>query len=265
MTQEPHKSNIVLIVAIIGVIGTTVGAIINVIGNYNIEKLRQESELTRIVLVSIATQGGATQVSMESTISAPTIPLYPTQSPFPQDTNTPIPISTQTPDTRLFWDDFEMGLKPEWITLKGYCTMSNGRLTCSEGDSRIEVGDFSWSNYKLTFDTGSYWMPGGAAVLIKINSEGAYLKLVIPECNNAFWVYHGSDGSEQNISNVKGGACENGTVHFEIDSAQNGIYITKINGSAVGNFQDNRMPTGRVGFQINGPWFDNIVVSSLEP
>jgi hypothetical protein len=68
MTQEPHKSNIVLIIiAIIGVIGTVIGATITVIGNYNVEKLRQETELTRIALVSIATQGGATQASMAST------------------------------------------------------------------------------------------------------------------------------------------------------------------------------------------------------
>jgi hypothetical protein len=57
-----YKNNTVLIVAIIGVIGTivatTIGVIGNYVGNYNIEKLRQESELTRIALVAIATQGG---------------------------------------------------------------------------------------------------------------------------------------------------------------------------------------------------------------
>ena len=74
MNQDPHKSNNVLvIIAIIGVLGTIIGATITVIGNYNVERLRQETELTRIALISIATQGGETQVSMASTISAPIV------------------------------------------------------------------------------------------------------------------------------------------------------------------------------------------------
>jgi hypothetical protein len=53
MTQESHKTNSVLIlIAIIGVISTAIGATITVVGNYNVEKLRQEAELTRIALVS---------------------------------------------------------------------------------------------------------------------------------------------------------------------------------------------------------------------
>jgi len=84
MNPEPHKSNIVLImIAIIGVIGTVIGATITVIGNYNVEKLRQETELTRIALVSIATQGGATQMVLQSTINAPTELPAPTYTPFP--------------------------------------------------------------------------------------------------------------------------------------------------------------------------------------
>ena len=58
MTQEPQKSNTVLIfIAIIGVVGTIAGATIVAIGNYNVEKFRQQAELTRIALVYIATQG----------------------------------------------------------------------------------------------------------------------------------------------------------------------------------------------------------------
>ena len=62
MTQEPQKSHIVLIViAIIGAIGTICATSIGAYATYNVEKLRQESELTRIALVSIvATQRVAT-------------------------------------------------------------------------------------------------------------------------------------------------------------------------------------------------------------
>ncbi len=97
MTQEPQKSNAVLIViAIIGVVGTIVASAIGVIGNYNIEKIRQEAELTKIALVSIATQGGATQASMASTISASTNTPLPTNTLRPTDTPQPIVIFTDT-------------------------------------------------------------------------------------------------------------------------------------------------------------------------
>jgi hypothetical protein len=57
MTQEPQKNNTALIViAIIGVVGTIVASAIGAIGNYNTEKMRQEVELTRIALLA----GGAT-------------------------------------------------------------------------------------------------------------------------------------------------------------------------------------------------------------
>jgi hypothetical protein len=90
MNPEPPKSNIVLIViAVIGVVGTIVASAIGAIANYNIEKLRQESELTKIALVSIATQGSATQASLANTISAPTGTLYPTNAPLPTYTSYP--------------------------------------------------------------------------------------------------------------------------------------------------------------------------------
>ncbi len=96
MHQDTQKNSTTLIVvALIGVVGTIVAAIIVANSNYKIEKLRQESELTRIALVSIATQGGTTQVSMASTISATT------NTPFPinelQPTDTPYPTYTAAP------------------------------------------------------------------------------------------------------------------------------------------------------------------------
>lgn len=84
MTQEPQKNNIVLIlVAVIGVIGTLAGAIITVNGNYKVEKLRQETELTRSALVSIATQGEATQMVLQNIVNAPTEIPAPTYTPYP--------------------------------------------------------------------------------------------------------------------------------------------------------------------------------------
>ena len=38
MRQEPHKNNVLIIIAMIGVIGTIIASIITVTGNLNIEK-----------------------------------------------------------------------------------------------------------------------------------------------------------------------------------------------------------------------------------
>lgn len=63
MTQEPKKDNtIVIIVAIISVVGSIIAAIIGSVTTYNVEKLRQEAELTRIALISLP---------QTNTISAP--------------------------------------------------------------------------------------------------------------------------------------------------------------------------------------------------
>jgi ABC-type lipoprotein release transport system permease subunit len=54
MTQESPKSNIVLIIiAIIGVVGTITASVIGGISNYNIERLRQQSELTNCSFAKI--------------------------------------------------------------------------------------------------------------------------------------------------------------------------------------------------------------------
>jgi hypothetical protein len=53
MIREPQKNSCVLIiVAIVGVIGTIIAATITMMGNYYVEKMRQDAELTRIALVS---------------------------------------------------------------------------------------------------------------------------------------------------------------------------------------------------------------------
>lgn len=170
MPQEAQKSNTVLIIiAILGVFGTIIGATINVIGNYNVEKLRQETELTRIALISIVTQGGATQVSMASTLSAPTntpqiypdsntIIAEPSQTDFlPTDSLIPSPIPRPTftltpmsiPD---FYDSFDTGIRSEWEISSGRWGVINGQLTQLEPGGKIMIGDETWENYSVQVD-----------------------------------------------------------------------------------------------------------------
>ena len=100
MIQEPNKSNMILIIiAIIGVCGTIIGATITVMGNINIEKIRQETELTRIAFPSIATQ-----LVLQSTAnaSAPIITVTPKPSNYQEQTvDVNANLDWQTTDIRV--------------------------------------------------------------------------------------------------------------------------------------------------------------------
>jgi hypothetical protein len=87
---------------------------------------------------------------------------YPTYTVIPTDTPTPTPEGTATPtatptqppsptpDPRLFWDDFENGIKPDWHMQGERFASANGKLVAS---SSIEtfIGDATWNNYIVLF------------------------------------------------------------------------------------------------------------------
>jgi hypothetical protein len=114
MAQKSQRKNTVLIVAIIGLVGGIIPAIITGIVNYNIEKLRQETEFTKTALESITMPGIVTKASLVNTISAPTetpalAPSPPntivTSTPLdtPPNMQTLVPTSTNTPTPTPFY------------------------------------------------------------------------------------------------------------------------------------------------------------------
>jgi len=93
MAQEPQKNNSVLIiVAIIGVIGGVIAATITVMGNYNVEKMRQEAELAQIALASQLTQAAS-----QGAVNIPTESIAPHSTVAPVS-NTSIPTSNDKRD-----------------------------------------------------------------------------------------------------------------------------------------------------------------------
>ena len=88
MSQKPSNVNIPLIiaitVAIIGCLGTICAASIGAFSNFGVEQLRQQSELTRIAVLSVATQA-----PVEAVRDAPT--RLPTFTELPAATDTPYP------------------------------------------------------------------------------------------------------------------------------------------------------------------------------
>lgn len=253
MTQETQKNNTVLIlIAIIGVVGTIVATTIGVIGNYNIEKFRQESELTRVALVSIVTQGGATQVSMASTISAPTSTSYPTESPFPKDTNTPTPIPTQTPDPRLFWDDFENGIKSEWGMTGENFLSANGKLV-SNGHLEGLLGDSSWTNYKVTFNNPNYGSGNKITLFMRWQDRDNHMKMVCYNHVGGNWKcdwFKVVGGQEQLLAGTPHDVGY-GKKNWQIEVDKNGVYRMIADGEVKFRFVDSTFSNGGIKLMLD--------------
>jgi hypothetical protein len=211
------------------------------------------------------------ELSLATAKPSPTKP-YPTPLPLPTNTLAPptiaptaTPVPTPTPDPRLFWDDFQSGVKPDWKILSGRCNMVSGTLKCPTVPARFEVGSNDWANYRVEFDTGEYWkFHEGVIVMVKLAKNGSHLSLHLPPCGTAFWTYANSNGSDETVANTAGGVCEHGPFHVIIE-CNGDIYTTMINGKVVSTFQETRAPNGRIGFYTDIDnseiWFDNVSVS----
>jgi hypothetical protein len=165
MTKESSKSNPAILIAIIGGLTTICAAAIGAMTTYNVEMLRQSSELTRVALVSTATQAGVTQAAMADILSIPTNtpepPLstytpYPTYTPFPTNTYLPTLAFTPTPSLVLnlpFLDNLSDGIAPEW-SVTGKSAIVDGYLRNTEGDKRLvlELNSTLPQTYTLSLD-----------------------------------------------------------------------------------------------------------------
>ena len=256
MSQETPKNNTVLIVvAIIGVIGTIVATAIGAIANYNIERFRQEAELTRIALVSIATQGGATQASMAGTISAPTSTPYPTNelqptyTPYPTYTPVPPPIFTSTP-SYAFFDNFDSGPSPEWEVTNGSIIVVNGQLT-TDNLATLFVGDTNWTDYKIEFDMIPYqaWMNDESlSVFVRVKDMKKIVGFVVNTFDSEWDIVQNGNWNEVPTSyNSDAQLGWSGKVMLVV---KGGNFEAYLNGYQVSSFYNADFPNGKVGIRI---------------
>jgi hypothetical protein len=257
------------------VIGTIIGIIALVVSFIGLAwAVRNQDAAIQVVR---AVSGGPTSTPMIITLPTgtplPTYTAYPTYTPIsalPRLTYTPVPINKPAPtsDPRLFWDDFQTGIKPEWKIISGRCNMVDGMLKCPVVPARFEAGSNDWTDYRLEIDTGEYWkFHEGVIIMVKLASDGSNLSLHLPPCGTAFWTYTNSNGKEENVAVTKGGACERGPFHVIIECNGN-IYTTMMNGKVISTFQETRAQKGRIGFYTDIDnseiWFDNLSVSIVK-
>lgn len=222
MSKANSKNNSgIILIAIIGAASTICAASIGALTTYNVEKMRQESELTRIALVSVVTQGGETQISMANTISAPTDTPYPTQTmqptftPYPTYTQAPIPTIPPTQSVIFpFTDTFDTQLNPAWKVVNGTPLIMNGALRSTNGNLTLELpGNFP-PNYVISFDFNGkdYYIWGdnlqntveiifSSRVSVRFDLNGAYWRAF----NGSNWNTVSDIGASRQITTNKSG------------------------------------------------------------
>lgn len=185
----------------------------------------------------------------------PTETPGPTETPAPP-TETPTPTTvpptvTPTPDPRLFFDDFEAGVKPEWGMSGNFATV-NGQLVI---DRSLEgfVGDESWTNYAVTLNNVSFKQHGWE-LRLRIQDQNNYMVLKFWGTNPPSWEWSRViNGEQQKIPganyNFDRRLKRNSLIKVE---AEGSAYRIFINDQEVIYFTDNTFDRGGIGLIVTG-------------
>lgn len=199
-----------------------------------------------------------------------TVPSTPTPVP-PTNTPTTVPsTSTPTPDPRLFWDDFETGIRPEWQMSGNNYSMVNGQLS-SLGWFTAYIGDTTWGNYAVEFDLlYLIWSRYDFRILVRRQSDTDYMGWQLNTINGCTfrWVIV-QRGQEKVIVNSETsiGGWEECRGHYRIEVSGN-TYRTYKDGQMKLVFTNNELSSGNVGVVSTGKGetnfkLDNFVVRRL--
>lgn len=111
-----------------------------------------------------ATSGSGTDMPAVTATQDATSPAQTRPAP-----TTPSP----TPDTRLFWDDFETGIKPDWNMKGDNYNAVDGRLV-SVGSLEGNVGDYTWVNYRVVLTGYSYTY---MTLRLRVQDENSFMEM----------------------------------------------------------------------------------------
>jgi len=193
------------------------------------------------------------QPEIQVVTATPTDGPPPTNTPTgPTDTPTPLPpTATPTADPRLFWDDFENGLKPEWGMSGDPVAAVNGQLVMDKGSFRSAIiGDSSWQNYNIQLDNLDRYSRVDIQVRVQDNSNymnfNCYIassyqycgwhkvvngeEIEIPGTNTWMWeLWHDGDTAEIEVegNNYRLIVASSPVIRFTDDTFTNGGFSLK--------------------------------------
>lgn len=185
-------------------------------------------------------------------------PTGPTSTPtiVPSSTNTPVPTDTPppTPDLRLFWDNFETGIRPEWGMLGEGYAVTNGELIV-EGKLASEiVGNNTWGDYEIRIS--EFGLAGCCTTvrfLLRMQDLGNYMQLTCQEKNRdaysqCFWDKI-IDGQEMPIPGADFGIMSREIYNLRVEARGN-QYMTILDGELQVRFADDTFGGGGISLRI---------------
>jgi hypothetical protein len=193
-----------IIAAIIGGIFMLVATIITIMSNNSLKESDAIKETNAVMGTALAqiTQPPLPSLTPRATYTPlPSLTPYPTQTPYPTSalptavlpTATSSPTAKPTLDLKLFGDDFEMGIKPEWgMSGQGYAS-TNGQLIVSGILESKIVGGKTWGDYEIRVNEFS--LTGCCTTvrfLMRAQDNSNYMQLTCREDNadgyaECFW------------------------------------------------------------------------------
>lgn len=204
-----------------------------------------------LIMISLPPPPGPTNTPAPTYTPAPPT-ITPTPSPIPP-TRTPVPSATPTPDPRLFWDDFETGIRSEWGMSGDNFISANGKLT-SVGLTQGYIGDNAWANYQVTLARAQYSSGMILTILLRVQDRDNHMKMT---CRNRTGGWYGCswyrvvNGQEHIIPGTPHDSCY-GWCTFQVEADRDGVYRMLVNGEVKFRFVDTTFSSGGVGLILDG-------------
>lgn len=220
----------------------------------------------------------------EPPTSIPT-PEPPTNTPTPEpptSTPTPVPPTKTPPPPPLVDDKFDSPLSSEWRQLEAQWRVIDGYLIVLESSTEqgsIEIGDNSWDNYSIDFDTGGYANDWGSG-----NNHALTVFVRKTDSTNSVWFFFTpsyikcgfrSNGNDVELHSRGGGFAQHvntfsGNHHVRIE-VRGSKYTLLIDGTQECSFEDTTVANGGVEFKVRDgawgewrwPWLDNVKIQRL--
>lgn len=212
-------------------------------------------------------------------LSTPTPELFvntpvaamPTPTPVSPAPVTPMPTLVRpTPASRVFFDDFDVGMSPSWRIESGDPIVVSGRLS-GRDKARLTLDIPLPDGYSVelrTWPWESWWSRAwaGDMLYLCIESEGKILALGWGRFDFGWLVYEGGDwesvpGSYSEFDDAIEGGAKLRVRVFE------GVYTLYVNGEQVSYIVDRRFSCNRLGFRFGEgtSFIDDFAVDKVTP
>lgn len=191
-----------------------------------------------------------------STVEPSATAVPPTATPEPSATPelTSTPLPTIPPDGRLFWDDFETEVRPEW-DFDGNYGLVNGDLVSDHLRGSVGIGNQWWTDYQVVWEHRSKGQ--FRRMQIRKQDDENYMLISKDRCLHWFKIIDGQR------TKIPGAEICHGYDDEVLIFAKENTYGFIINGDEKLTFIDNSLSYGGVSFFGEDIKFDYFEILAL--